>query len=540
VLEFPYTENFDDGVIPGGWLSTTTAEWENRRWEPNQVAAYGGQGYSLYTTWMYAGNSSTLLSPEFALPAGGEGMSISFDWGDEHPRSLIIDETGLLKKQNVAGGNGASDVVFEILADGEWKQGSYLSENYNADGETKYWRHEKIDLTEYAGKRVQFRWVNHSYSGRHNGASLDNIVIDGNVADYAEFNREGWEAGQANYGKGVASGEQFTMINRGKNDLKVKAVTFATDHFSSSIAAGEEIKHGEGIKFALEFHAKDAAQEVKDEMTVEFESGYKTTFPVSGVGLPADVLYYGFEDNALDYQWKEDFTMIDVDKKSTYESNYYLTVIENDGGKYAFTWVTNNNISMLAAHSGNHTICATAPADNSGADDWLISKQLVPAEGATFDFYARNLGTEGSVFIGDNDLHCVTVLVSETGNTNRADFKVVMQETEMPYLKENEWNHYTADLSAYAGKSIYVALRHTTVSANCMAFFDDLTFTHVSQADATGISAVGLDGQTAVTVYTLDGMKVASGSAKQTLGQLGKGLYIVKTADGQAAKINVK
>ncbi|MBR1934370.1 MAG: choice-of-anchor J domain-containing protein [Prevotella sp.] len=537
VLEFPYTENFDEGIIPDGWLSTTTAEWNNRRWEPNQISAYGGKGYSLYTTWMYAGNSSTLLSPEFALPAGGEGMSISFDWGDEHPRSLLIDETGLLKKQNVEGGNGASDVVFEILADGEWKQASYLSEKYNADGDTKYWRHEKIDLTEYAGKRVQFRWVNHSYSGAHNGASLDNVVIDGNVADYVEFNRQGWDAGQVNYDKGATSGEQFTMINRGKNNLKVKAVTFATDNFASSIAAGQEIATGEGITFSLQFYAKDVVKQVTDEMTVEFESGYKATFPVSGEGLPADVLYYGFEDNALEYQWKEDFTQIDVDKKSTYESNYYQTIIENDGGKYAFTWVTNNNVSMLAAHSGSHTICAAAPADNTAADDWLISKQLTPAEGATFDFYARNLGTENSVFIGDNDLHRVSVLVSETGNSSTSDFKVLMRETEMPYLKENEWNHYTVDLSPYAGKNIYVALRHTTVSANWLAFFDDLTFTHVGPADASGIEAVSLNGDTQLTVYTLDGVQVASGRGQQVLQQLGKGLYVVKTADGQALRV---
>ena len=81
------------------------------------------------------------------------------------------------------------------------------------------------------------------------------------------------------------------------------------------------------------------------------------------------------------------------------------------------------------------------------------------------------------MFNGDNDLHSVEVLVSETGNTKTTDFKAVMNPTEMAYLPENQWHHFTVDLSAYAGKNINVALRHTTVSANWLAFFDDFTFT---------------------------------------------------------------
>ena len=182
IMEFPYIEDFDEctNAVPTGWQSSTDNEFENRKWSPNSI--YGYNGTCLFTAWMNTGRSSTLLSPEFNLPAEGKSMSISFVWGDEHPRSLLKDETGLLKKQNVDGGNGASDVVFEIFADGEWQQASYLSENYIEGKEgKKYWRNETIDLTEYAGKKVQFRWINHALSNHHNGASLDEIVI--NVTD---------------------------------------------------------------------------------------------------------------------------------------------------------------------------------------------------------------------------------------------------------------------------------------------------------------------------------------------------------------------
>jgi len=87
----------------------------------------------------------------------------------------------------------------------------------------------------------------------------------------------------------------------------------------------------------MQFNAKDANKVVEDEMSVEFESGYKATFPVKGEALAEDVLFYGFEKNPLDYVWDEDFTTIDADGLVNYKSNYYLTEIENDGGRYAFT-----------------------------------------------------------------------------------------------------------------------------------------------------------------------------------------------------------
>ena len=535
VMEFPYTENFDEctnaAPVPTGWLSTTTGSYKFQAWTPNNIYAYGGKGASMATGWKDAGEKSILTSPEFNLPAGGQGMSISFVWGNNHPSDLIIDETGLLKKQNVEGGNGVSDIVFEIFADGEWKQASYLSENNieGTDGK-KYWRNETIDLTEYAGKKVQFRWVNTSFANQTGEAALDNIVINGNVDDMAVFNQDGWDAGKVNFGKAVNSGDQFTMLNKGKKALKVKSVSFGTNNFKSSIAAGTEIAVGEGITFNLQFNAGESAKAIEDLMTVEFESGSKVTFPVSGEGLASDVLYYGFELNPLDYDWKKDFTTIDVDRKVTHQLGYYQTIIEDDGGRIAFTQAQHYNAN-LKAHNGIGTLAAASPDDQTAANDWLISKQITPAEGATFDFYARNLSTNASVFVGDNDLHSVEVLVSEAGNTKTTDFKAVMNPTEMAYLGENQWHHFNVDLSAYAGKNIYVAVRHTTNSASFLAFFDDFTFNHVGNADLTGIECVkNITSEDApVAVYNLNGVQVANGNQK--------GMYIIKTANGKTVKV---
>lgn len=534
VMDFPYEENFDECTsadpIPTGWLSTSTGQYAFAKWSPNASYPYGDKGACMASGWLNDGESTSLTSPEFRLPADGKSMSISFVWGNAHPSDLLIDETGLLKKNNVEGGNGRDEVVFEIYCDGEWTQASYLSEGYNDDGETKYWRNETIELDQYAGKTVQFRWTTNCFKTYAGYGALDNVVIDGTVLDGVAFNHESWDAGKVNYGRAVNSGDLFTIRNTGKSVLRVKSATFATEYFATSIAAGDELALGDGKHFDITFQAKDAEDTVTDELTIEFENGYKAMLPVRGIGLPKDVLYYAFEPNELDYLWKEDFTMIDVDKKVNHELGYYLTTVENDGGRYAFTQVTNNNTQMLAAVSGNHTIAAAAPADGSAADDWLISKQLIPAEGAMLDFYARNLGTTNTVFVGDNDLHHVEVLVSEAGNTKTADFKTVMSDTEMAYLAENEWHHFEVDLSDYAGKRVYVAVRHTTISANAMAFFDDFTFTGVTDAQTDGLEAVqaGLGEQAQVEVYGLNGMLIATGRGAATLQSLDRGIYIVK------------
>ena len=115
------------------------------------------------------------------------------------------------------------------------------------------------------------------------------------------------------------------------------------------------------------------------------------------------------------------------------------------------------------------------------------------------------------------------------------DFATVMFPKEMSYLGENQWHHFTVDLSAYAGQNVYVAVRHTTVSANWIAFFDDFTFTHVGDPDLTGIESTLLNENAQVTVYNLNGVQVAS--SKSALQNLSKGMYVVKTANGKTVKV---
>lgn len=422
-----------------------------------------------------------------------------------------------------------------MLVDGAWKQLSYISQGLDEDVDPIYWINEKIDLSAYAGKTVQFRWTHTANNGNDNGCGLDNVVIEENVSDKAVFNKEGWNAGKANYNKGTNSGDIFTIQNKGEQALKVKSVSFATDNFASSITPGTEIAKGESLTFSLQFYAKDVQSTVNDNMTVTFESGYSVQFPVEGTALASDVLYYSFEDNDLDYNWTSDFNLIDVDRSATVPFNCYGTEFPSNRGVYAFAVAYERpDHKNVAPISGDAFIIPGSPLDETTkGDNWIVSKKLTATAESEFDFYARNWESKQSIL--PSGLHRVEVLVSETSNTDRNSFKTVLNQQEIPLLDHEDWKHYTVNLSAYAGKDIYVAVRDYTERYALAAFYDDFTFSHFDNV-ATGIKSVqnAVSAADAVAVYNLNGMKVAQGNGMATLNGLAKGVYVVKvqTADG--------
>lgn len=538
VAAYPYTEDFSSGKMPAGWTTEGVSAY-NREWSVN--TAKGNPSPCLYATWLNDGEHISVTTQEFKLPEN-KTMAISFDWGDRHPTDMLTDESGIAKKENVSPNNGVEKLTFEIFADNEWKELAYMSTDWSK--EEIYWVRENFDLSAYAGKTVQFRWTHYSYSGKDNGGSLDNIVLEEKEGDKAIFNRSGWSAGKVNADKAVNSGDIFTLINKGANALKVKSATFSTDNFATSLKAGDEIPAGEGLKFNLQFNAKQTAAPVSDQLTVEFESGYKMTLPVEGTALASNVFYYAFEDNDLDYNWRDDFTMIDVDKAATSRFTYYGTECPESGGVFAFTIVYERpNHNGIAPVSGDAVLMAGTPLSSDiHGDNWIISQKLTAQEGARFDFWARNLESNQSVL--PSAKHKVEVLVSETSNTDRAQFVDVLPLQEIPFLDRENWQHYDIDLSAYAGKSIYVAVRDYNGSEALEAFYDDFTFTNFTK-DPSGIQAIGAEDaeNAAVTVYSLNGVQMANGQGMKTLDNLEEGIYVVRmqTANGvKTMKVAVK
>lgn len=535
-VDYPYEEDFaDKDNLPTGWLSTAAENSYNRAWYVNSYYPYKNEDVTsnaLTSSYLNAGDENSVTTQDFKLPAD-KTMAISFVWGDEHPSDLVVDATGLVKKQNVEPNNGASEGLFQIYADGEWTTLSTISEESFNDDE-KYWIEEKFDLGAYAGKTVQFRWVHKSYSsGRDGGTSLAHVVIEEVMGDKAVFNKKNWAAGKVNYEKAVNSGDIFTIINKGTNALKVKSATFGTPNFSSSIEAGTEIAPDNGIVFNLQFDAQTTAAPVEDVLTVTFESGLQINLPVQGEALASDVVYYAFEDNPLDYPWT-DFTTIDADNAVSYEFGSWWINFEKSGQKFAFWPGDDNEMNgIMSPVSGHWALVAASPV-NGSADNWLVSKKLPATSESKLHFWVRNWECLQSVL--PSPQHHVSVLVAESNPSKTSSFTTVMPDTEVPFLDWDNWKEYEVDLSAWAGKEIYIAVRHTTNGESNVAFFDDFTFSHFSAAE--GIQGVGSDftSDSDVTVYSVDGAIVGRGKGTEALRTLAKGVYVVKVKSGDTVK----
>lgn len=533
---FPYTEDFSKcGTgLPAGWLSDNTSSYgASRNWSTNTSKYWGDVPGSLYSMWLSTGQESRVTSQEFNLPAGGN-YQISFVWGNNHPASLVIDETGLHRNSTPAGGNnGYTEIVFEVVADGEAHQVGYLSEP-KFDEDNNYWVPETFNLSEFAGKTVQFRWTHRALSGRDNGAGLDNIVIEEIMGKKAAFNADEWNAGKVNYNKSVNSGNIFTVLNKGIEDLKVKSATFKTPNFSTSLKEGDVIAVDGGLQFSMQFDALQSAETFNDELTIQFEGDYSVSLPVTAKALAEDVLYYAFENNPLDYDWTSDFTMMDVDRQST--MNVVAAWIDYDlkGAPFAFAQGYDSRMyGIMKPTSGDGALIAAAPSSEiAESEDWIVSKKMNVASNSTFDFKARNWESLESVL--PNPRHRIEVLVSTTSATDRKSFKTVMKGQEIPFLTSGSWQAYSVDLSQYAGQDVYVALKHYTVGGGLLAFFDDFTFNHVGEPTGSdGIEAIDMNAAE-VVAYTMNGVMVAQG--REAVSSLAPGMYIIKATQGENTK----
>lgn len=534
---FPYTEDFSKcGTgIPTGWTSSNTSNYgASRNWSTNTSKYWGDEPGSLYNMWLSTGQEASVTTQEFKLPADGN-YKISFVWGNNHPASLKMDESDLHRNSTPAGGNnGFSEVVFEVIADGVAHKLGYISEP-KIDDDYNYWTPESFDISEFAGQTVQFRWTHRALSGRDNGAGLDNILIEMIEGKKAAFNQEEWNAGKVNYNKSTSTATVFTLLNKGSQPLTVESATFATENFSTSLKAGDVIAVDGGIEFTMQFDALTSASSIDDELTVNFEGGYSVTLPVHGEALAEDVLYYAFEKNALDYNWNDDFTLIDVDRQATLNLSSYWIQYDLKGAPFAFAQGYDSEMyHIMKPTSGDGALIAATPAsDISESEDWIVSKAMSIKDNSTFNFMARNYESLESVL--PNPRHRIEVLVSTTSATDRKSFETVMKGQEIPFLTSGAWQAYSVDLSKYAGKNVYVALKHYTVGGGLLAFFDDFTFNHVGEA-STSINAASADDLDNATIYTVNGMMVGKGNKQNSLSH---GMYIIKTDKGQK-KITVK
>lgn len=555
VSEFPWAENFEGAFPPLGWRVIDQGYTD---WDVTNIGAYEGSQAALSTAGGN-GEEAILETPQIALPADEE-YQISFYWGNQVAISLQKDETGLVENTTTKP-DGIDAGYFEAKAEGEtdWTQLAIISDKSNM-----YWVRERIQLNAYKGKKVSFRWryACQDYM-KGTGLSLDNIRIGSATAKLASFNVDGWNIGDQNYNWPINSGNIFTLINDGTETLTISGVAFDADNGfeSNGLEAATSIEPGKGVTFNLAFKAKEAGKQIEEHMTVSFEGGYSVQFPLSVNVLPEDVMFYNFEQDTYGSLTPRDFTTVDVDRKASI--NMAMLDYEHYGEPFAFM-VMNGRIAdwrNINPRSGEQVLVAFgAETEKTDMEDWIISNPMTATEQSRFSFYAQNYEEDDEIGMAFG-VHEASILVSTTPyDEKNLEASFVEELSARQITPDGDWHEFAADLSKYAGQTIYIAVRHT-VNDGLAAFFDDFRFEHFSAFNTTPPSKVNTaetsepavypnpatdvvyltEDNATVTMTTLSGMivKKETGVSQLNVADLASGVYLL-TVETEAGRNTVR
>ena len=138
------------------------------------------------------------------------------------------------------------------------------------------------------------------------------------------------------------------------------------------------------------------------------------------------------------------------------------TTIDADGDGYNWTSFSNAGAeSHMYAHSGDGIVYSESYDNDYGPltpDNYLVSPQIELGGTVRFWACAQDASWAGEHF---------GLAVSTTGNSDPDDFTTIQEWTMTANKVGGNWHEYTVDLSAYAGQTGYVALRHF----NCTDMF---------------------------------------------------------------------
>ena len=195
------------------------------------------------------------------------------------------------------------------------------------------------------------------------------------------------------------------------------------------------------------------------------------------VGEIGETLEYDFDDSSFG-EW----TTIDADGDGyTWELGSAPVSYLAEGSSLSGTGHNESNDFVLSGSYSNLSGVGILFPDN-----YLVSPQITL--GGTITFWA--CGQDSSY-----PREHFGVAVSTTGNTNAEDFTTI-QEWDMtaahpgpkngPLRSQGCWYEFTVDLSAYAGRTGYVAIRHFGCSDQFLLNIDDISIICPADGSAPG------------------------------------------------------
>ncbi len=159
-----------------------------------------------------------------------------------------------------------------------------------------------------------------------------------------------------------------------------------------------------------------------------------------------------------------------------------FTLIDGDGGTPAgqVSFITDAWIGYTDVLDSTN-MCAISTSyysPTTGADDWMITSPVSIPAGTKYQLTWNAVAPDPAYPDG------YEVLISTTG-TNPSDFTTVLYSTQ---AEVSTWTNRTADLSAYAGQTVYIAFHNNSYDM-FLLMVDDITVEELPSTDA-GINFV--------------------------------------------------
>ena len=465
--------DFEDGAQ--GWTSID-ADGDGYGWDSHintgtgNYTAHAGDG--LMTSASYINDIGALTPDNYLVsPQVQLGGSITF-YACAQDASYAAEHFGVA----VSTTSNTNASAFTTLQ--EWtmtaKNGG-VPTNYtrSGNGMSRAYYEYTVDLSAYAGQ-TGYVAIRHFDCTDQFYLNVDDITIN-----------EGGSGGQ--------TGETVTgEFNEGQTCI-LTAIPFTGYHFVNWTENGTVVSTNAVYSFTVDSN-RNLVANFSDQSTI--------TYTITATPNPLEGGYI-----TIDYRGNRD--VVFSDDFETGISNW--TLIDADGDGQNWYDLIDDNPNNIPGHNGSAGFATSASYSDSALtpDNYLVSPQV--ALNGTFSFWAC---AQDNSWAAEH----FGVAVSTTNNTNAAAFTTIQEWTltaksgsgvftndtrDGMTRDQGSWYQYTVDLSAYAGQTGYIAIRHFNCTDMFRIVVDDVELT-TSGGSQTGetVSAVLEEGQTCILTAT--------------------------------------
>ena len=465
--------DFEDGAQ--GWTSID-ADGDGYGWDSHintgtgNYTAHAGDG--LMTSASYINDIGALTPDNYLVsPQVQLGGSITF-YACAQDASYAAEHFGVA----VSTTSNTNASAFTTLQ--EWtmtaKNGG-VPTNYtrSGNGMSRAYYEYTVDLSAYAGQ-TGYVAIRHFDCTDQFYLNVDDITIN-----------EGGSGGQ--------TGETVTgEFNEGQTCI-LTAIPFTGYLFVNWTENGTVVSTNAVYSFTVDSN-RNLVANFSDQSTI--------TYTITATPNPLEGGYI-----TIDYRGNRD--VVFSDDFETGISNW--TLIDADGDGQNWYDLIDDNPNNIPGHNGSAGFATSASYSDSALtpDNYLVSPQV--ALNGTFSFWAC---AQDNSWAAEH----FGVAVSTTNNTNAAAFTTIQEWTltaksgsgvftndtrDGMTRDQGSWYQYTVDLSAYAGQTGYIAIRHFNCTDMFRIVVDDVELT-TSGGSQTGetVSAVLEEGQTCILTAT--------------------------------------